>query len=255
MNHLSILFFIVFSTSFSIAAPSAVSPVRPADKSFTEMARKFRLYRGGLSQRSSAYMVRRPFAQASWKHVPQVSEQDLQNFFEDVRDHKPLTDRQKRSRRLTWLYPDDGCYARAEMMVAEASRRGNELPAKIFAFGDLWVKTDYAVGGQVSWWYHVAPILRVGTQVYVLDPAMDSHAPLKVEDWLGRMNAQVEVSVCAPHTYDPDSACQGRVADQFVRAQTDASYFLDAEWRRLLDLNRTPEDDLGDLPPWRRAAF
>lgn len=253
----STVFFIIFfhlSLSWGQVAPSGVSAKRAPQVDLQQMVRRFHLYSGGTSA-SSVYAERTSVSKMRWTKVPEVSASELQDIFEKIRDHKPLFDQGGRARRLTWLYPDDGCYARAEMMAGEMSRSGHHQPMKIFVFGNLAVDSPFALGGRVYWWYHVAPVLRVGHKVYVLDPAIDSSGPLLVDNWLGRMNSRVEVSVCSVQSYDPESPCFGGGPGQLNRAQRDEEFFLGAEWQRVLDLGRSPEDDLGGRPPWHDVIF
>jgi hypothetical protein len=56
--------------------------------------------------------------------IPDVgSYADLENQFHMIRDTRYLqTSEPSFPRRLTWLYPDDGCYARAELAAVHAFR-------------------------------------------------------------------------------------------------------------------------------------
>ena len=100
----------------------------------------------------------------------------------------------------------------------------------------------------------MAPIVRVGHEVYVLDPAIEPKRPLEVHEWLARMGADftnpVEVAICSSHSYDPVSNCaQG--ANRSADAYDDQYHFLSEEWTRQIDLQRDPAQVLGDNPPWR----
>lgn len=185
--------------------------------------------------------------------IPEVSREELALRFQEIRDARPLKDGENRDRRLTWLYPDDGCYARAEIAVhlLESSRRA--VPLKVFAFGNLSVKTENHPHGWISWWYHVAPVLRVEGIAYVLDPAIEPRRPLSVDEWIARMgDGPIGVSYCASHAYDPDSPCATSETSQKNRAVRDVSPFLGSEWNRLLEMGRDPAAELGEHPPWIR---
>src|SRR4030088_893974 len=115
----------------------------------------------------------------------------------------------------------------------------------------LW--TPNSPPGQVSWWYHVAPIVEVGGQKIVLDPAIEPHHPLKLEDWLAQMApniSQLKVAICASGTYGPYDLCDQATDGIEQPAQDDQVYYLNSEWGRLVDLNRNPNNELGDSPPW-----
>ena len=204
--------------------------------------------------------------------------------FANVRDMKLLIDHQLRPRRLTWLYPDDGCSSRAEMMVSaietdnftalpllnppqkpgqlklkslEVLLKKSKLPRKIFAFGSLKFKTLNHPDGMVTWWYHVAPVIRVEQEYYVMDPGMEPLYPLTATEWMNRMGgaeAQIKIAICSPHTYEPDSDCS-YPDDSSVRSRNDeVTYYLDEEWERILQLGRMPLLELGDFPPWKNLV-
>lgn len=235
----------------ALVGPSGLSPQRPKDTSFQEMALHHEVFsRYSGHDRETVYMARKSFRETDWSGVPEIAAPDLERLFQNVRDKRLLTDGKGRARRLTWLFPDNGCFARAEMMNDEAGRLGFVKPAKIFVFGNLQVRTDFHPDGLVTWWYHVAPVVRVGADVFVLDPSMDSYRPLPVGEWVRRMDSAVDVSICSPHSYDPDSLCDFKAGSQAHRAVQDESYFLIEEWNRILDLGRNPDYDLGDYPPW-----
>lgn len=155
-------------------------------------------------------------------------------------------------RRSSWLYPDDGCFARAGLAIKNIAAINKEPPSKIFAFGNLNVKTANAPGGSVSWWYHVAPIVEVNGQKYVLDPALNPKNPLPMMEWLKLMGdpKKMEVAICQSGAYTPGSSCDQKTDGMEKSAGDDQVYYLDAEWERLVDLKRDPRKELGDEPPW-----
>ena len=83
------------------------------------------------------------------------------------------------------------------------------LPGKVFAFGNLTVKTDHSPRGSVSWWYHVAPVVEVEGEKFVLDPAIEFSRPLSLSEWLSRMGdpSRIKVSFCGSGTYIPSDSC------------------------------------------------
>jgi len=199
----------------------------------------------------SAYEARVLLEKLDTSSVPEVSKEDMLTIFTEGRDHRPLVDQESRKRRPTWLYPDDGCFARAELVNREAEKRGHTVPLKVFVFGNLSAETTNHPDGMISWWYHVAPILKNDGEVYVLDPALKATEPLTLKDWVGRMSDEkAEVSVCVGTAYDPGSLCFKDEGGTASRAIADESYYLESEWERIEDLGRNPEDELGDRPPW-----
>ena len=159
------------------------------------------------------------------------------------------------SRRLSWMYPDDGCFIRAEWLAKQFTEhfKSNQIN-KIFAFGDLVVKTANSPDGKVSWWYHVVVGWRFGKQIFVYDPAIDPTKPMDLSAWVGAISpdpTQVKVAICGEGAYTPSSDCsetKSLMADG--AAIQIAQEYLHSERERLIELNRSPEKELGEHPPW-----
>lgn len=157
-------------------------------------------------------------------------------------------------RRTSWLYPDDGCYMRAGV-VKHLLDQANKYPviSKVFVFGNLSVRTPNARSGVVSWWYHVAPIIRIGVQPYVLDPAIEPKNPLKLVDWLSLQNSKptnLVLSICHANAYEPWNACSSSSEISENALYQDQTEFLISEKDNLISLGRDPMKELGDHPPW-----
>jgi hypothetical protein len=255
-----VLFVLVAVTgTLSQTQARGLSPLRPdflpAETILTlHSAHRLNEIFGAKNTTPSAMDARQSWSSVNWGKVPSMTADDLALRFAQIRDEKILTDGQARARRLTWLYPDDGCYARAEMAVNRLESLGSPvIPVKIFAFGNLTVKTNNTPSGWVSWWYHVAPIVKVDAEYYVIDPAIEPNAPLRVQDWYTRMGGgQIQLSICNSHTYDPEGSCENASQSQQDQANSDERYFLGLEWDRVLSLGRDPNKELGDEPPWRQ---
>jgi hypothetical protein len=103
---------------------------------------------------------------------------------------------------IPFHYPPDGCYARAHLM-AELLTATGYASEKVFAVstypapGSLNVEAPYAqdvppgVTPSVTWWYHVAPILRVrsapsAVTEMVIDPSLAA-GPITISAWTGKM--------------------------------------------------------------------
>ena len=167
----------------------------------------------------------------------------------------PSTTNPSFPRRPSFLYPDDGCFVRAEYMAYELAQAGYPRPAKIFVFGQLSVQTANSPTGSVSWWYHVAPIISVAGQLLVIDPSIEPTQPLALTDWIGRQTTVdgAQVSLCNPFAYTPDGRCSPNALDDqdaHDSAMSSQDTYLDQEWQRQLDLSRDPNQVLGDHPPW-----
>lgn len=183
------------------------------------------------------------------------SQEVMQKRFEEMRDLRFMQLQSKPNflRRISWLYPDDGCFARAQVAVRNLIRANYPAPSKIFVFGDLSVATANSPYGSVTWWYHVAPLVEVDGVKYVLDPAIEPAHPLPLAQWLAKQSpnpGQLSVAVCGSGSYHPYDDC-ARVNDgDESQAQVEQEWFLDSEWSRLEELSRDPEKELGDNPPW-----
>ena len=182
---------------------------------------------------------------------------ELQKRFEQLRDTRFLKSQKQKDflRRPSWLYPDDGCWARAALANRNFFRWFNPIPKKIFAFGNLRVKTKNSPRGSVSWWYHVAPIVETEGEKYVLDPSIEYTRPLKLKEWLERMGrpSKIKVAICDSGTYSPGDDCYKNTDGIESRAERAQLYYLNLEWNRLKKLGRLPEKELGDRPPWVKA--
>ena len=89
---------------------------------------------------------------------------------------------------IPFLYPDDGCWARAHEMCRLMIAAGVK-PRKIWIAGGLLAKTKNNPSCQVSWGWHVAPTLCVrrhfcSTEDLVIDPSLFT-APVSEATWKG----------------------------------------------------------------------
>lgn len=172
-------------------------------------------------------------------------------------------------RRISWLYPDDGCFARAQVAQKKIREQfeGSQL-GKVFAFGNLNVKTKNSPDGEVSWWYHVVPAARIENEVWVLDAAIDPKKPLTLEQWIAHMTPtqkrnkkqpqpepqpqRLFVNFCKDETYSPSDSCLKPDEMTLESAINSQAGYLIAERERLNDLERNPDEELGDNPPWTK---
>lgn len=212
--------------------------------------------RSQMPTEKSAVDSAQPFGKAKLPTANKWENETLMlERFRSFRDLRFLQDdTHAMKRRSTWLYPDDGCFARAALAVMNLKAAKVPVPSKVFVFGDLQVSTKNAEGGSVTWWYHVAPLVEVAGVKYVLDPAIEPSRPLKLDEWLATMSTtpqNLEVAICNSGTYTPYDSC-GRVTDGVEEeAKNDQPMFLESEWSRLESLHRDPTRELGDDPPWK----
>lgn len=254
LNFISLIFLSPFSSSADQAPP--YSAYRNPGHSYLEYIPRSKGY-----QSNSALDSARAYNELDLSNIPNWEDSEsLKTAFESVRNIRFLTtaDRPKFLRRASWLYPDDGCFARAQLMnINFRDWKYQIIPAKVFVFGDLEVKTPNHPRGSVSWWYHVAPIIQVADIPYVLDPAIDPKSPQRLDQWiLKQVNdlADVKVALCSSSTYEPSESCDSTTFGDET-ALRDQGYYLEYEWDRLLELERDPELELGDRPPWNFLIF
>lgn len=76
---------------------------------------------------------------------------------------------------IPFLYPDDGCWARAHEMCRLIGGLG-EQAGKLWMYGNLEVRTPNHPQCHVCWIWHVAPVLSVSNahapDLWVVDPAL-----------------------------------------------------------------------------------
>ncbi len=88
---------------------------------------------------------------------------------------------------IPFEYVKNGCFARAHKMRQIITTKYGYCCEKVFSYGDLNVKADKWGGCCVSWWYHVAPLVRVKVNnvvyCYVIDPGMFDK-PVLLSEWL-----------------------------------------------------------------------
>ncbi|WP_394839044.1 hypothetical protein LVJ94_19335 [Pendulispora rubella] len=198
-----------------------------------------------------------PVEQADMSQVPTWSDADITAHFERSRDLRFMTtsNRPNFQRRISWLYPDDACFARAELVNAKAEEWGKGRPYHLFSFGNLTVRTNNHPNGSVSWWYHTVPIVKSASsgEVLVLDAALDASKPIPWKQWLlmqvSNLN-NVKVSVCDGKAYGPSNACFGSSTATSSALSAEQGTYLQKEWDRQTSLGRDPNAVLGDSPPW-----
>jgi hypothetical protein len=206
---------------------------------------------GGLTAEQSAV----PYAQVDFSDVPAWSDTRLYPGFTWIRDPRWITNGPLQLRRETWLYPDDGCFARAALAGQRLAAEGYVRPFKIFVFGNLTVQTPNSVTGSVTWWFHTVPIIQVDGVPTVLDPAVEPSRSLSVDEWLARLTpdvSSISIAICDPYTYEPDRSCLGATTTDESSALTDQRAYFTPEAMRQVSLGRDPKV-LGDYPPWTES--
>jgi hypothetical protein len=213
-----------------------------------------------LEDPASAVAMEVPFDQLDFSQVtPWRAEADVNTVFEAVRDQRYLFTLGMPTfpRRISWLYPDDGCYARAAMTNKKLDEWGIQRMNKLFIFGDLNVRTNNSYGGMVEWWYHNVPVTQKDGVVYVFDAAVEPSRALPIDDWvrlMGQGTKSITAAICDPYAYSPWDRCILPSHDVESDAQSDQEWFLNMEWSQLDGLGRQPDKELGEHPPWKKLV-
>ena len=251
MNKIIILSFILSSYLIAQDLDPLKSAARKDGETFKQIISQYRT-RGKITVLGQ----KAKFEKLDFSYVTEWrTKETLKENFEYVRDKRFLksSDQSELQRRSTWLYPDNGCYARASMMIQNLKEKKVKKPWKVFIFGNLKVETDNSLKGYVKWWYHVVPIVTVDDEPYVLDPAIDPSEALSLKDWALRQIEdldEVTFSICGPNAYSPSSNCLDFEDPDMKKALRDQERFLPMEWSRQEKLERDPYEVLGDNPPW-----
>ncbi len=156
-------------------------------------------------------------------------------------------------RRLTWLYPQHECEARAQLAADKLAEWGYARPYKLFVSGPLKASTPNDPSGYVSWDWHVAAAVRVNGKVFVLDAAIEPSRPLPLEEWVLRLVPGLDKArgvICEPMAFDPATRCLGGKTHQTERALDLERKAFPEEWTLQIKLGRNPEKVLGDDPLW-----
>ena len=228
------------------------SAIRKKGESWLDHAKA---YSKELNNPASAYERRVKWDELVFTIVPTWESRELvDEAFQKVRDTRFLDDPSVSSflRRLSWLYPDDGCFMRAAFMSQMIEKVYSKQSARIFIFGDLYVETENSPEGRVDWWYHTAPLIKFAEDVYVFDPAINSSGVTEIKKWIQKQSvtlSEAELSVCDANAYEPGEACEGSDSDEDTALQH-APWYLQLERERQVELQRNPEEVLGEHPPW-----
>jgi len=116
---------------------------------------------------------------------------------------------------IPFLYPDDGCWARAHEMCRLMIAKGL-TPKKVWIQGSLHVSTKNNPNCQVFWGWHVAPTLRVRGKWFftcstmVIDPSLFS-TPVTEAVWKSVQG-------------DPNATLTASDASDYLWGQTDPDY-------------------------------
>lgn len=244
----------------------AMSPVRNPNepwlqaKASAELAVGAMRLHGVQNQLETPYELAIPFKdfQQDSVQIPDTEANPLVNLFSHLRDFRGLDDPAESNfpRRLSWLYPDDGCFARAMVLWDWARRSGTGAVemVRVYVFGNLTVKTPNHPNGEVSWWYHTAMAAKSEGALWVLDPAIEARSPLLFDDWLGRQSDDTDnlmVAACHPASYSPGDHCLSPDANRnFQLGRAHMQSYLRSERERMVELGLEPDAVLGNSPPW-----
>lgn len=218
---------------------------------------------------ANVFDSRTTVAAANFANVPTWSDADILAEFASTRDTRYMTtpDRPGFLRRISWMYPNDGCFARAEQVNVRVSQAGKPKPYKLFVFGafergaDLHVYTNNSSTGEVYWQYHVVPVVKNSAgEPIVFDAALSPCRPLPWKEWLLLMASNLSfydnlaanngITVAGPSSYHPYSLVAGEPDHSAESLNDQTQFYLPFEWTRQTELGRDPNVVLGSTPPW-----
>lgn len=243
------LFSFLICMDFALATPATRLP----GQDFKKLVEKFRPRQN--TRGTSAYDAAEDLDKLDVSKAPE--EKRIEEVFNYLRDHRELVEDDDPTflRRITWLYPADGCWLRATVAGHWATRQGYATPSRLFIFGNLGLDTPNDVNHHVTWWYHVAPVLKNAQgKLMVMDPAIDPSHPLTVEEWVKPMLPSLkyaQVSLCSSHTFEPFDDCATTTSPNESKAEAQIAEYLVEEKENLVELNRDPKEELGEHPPWK----
>lgn len=284
MRRLTLLLTILLPT-VSLLVPTAASAFDPAvecksaKKPSTDLKTYFETCKArAAKERTSSGLVaaaaaatiydsRVPVASLNFASVPTWSDADILAQFAATRDNRYLTDNQHpgSQRRLSWMYPDDGCFSRAEQVNAQVAQAGKTKPYKLFAMGDLAPATTNHPDGWVGWGWHVVPVVKNSAgELIVLDAALSPCKPLPWKTWLLMMVSDLNhfndtaagrgVALGDPNAYYPSSLAQGEPSHAAESVSHQRDTYLGYEYSRAVELGRDPNVVFGSTPPWSGTA-
>lgn len=206
----------------------------------------------------------------SFANVPVWSDADIAAQFAATRDARYMTTASNPTfpRRISWMYPDDGCFARAEQVDVQVSQAGKTRPYKLFAMSvglrlRVYTSNTNDPSGTVHWDWHTVPVVKNSAgQVIVLDAALSPCRPLPYKEWLGLMTDNPTQEFSDPanghgvglgdsNAYFPSSLVTGEPSHSAESLTDETQTYLDSEWyRQQTELGRDPTVVLGASPPW-----
>ena len=111
---------------------------------------------------TTVFQDRTTVAGRTFTGVPTWTDADILSQFPLTRDNRYMTVSSNPGfqRRISWMYPADGCFSRAEQVDVQAANAGKVRPYKLFAFGALHVTTSNDPKGYVDWGWHTVPVVK-----------------------------------------------------------------------------------------------
>ena len=203
------------------------------------------------------YYLRQPIDSVNFTALANWSYNELKQGFMSGRDSRIITmeGSHLKKRRISWLYPYDGCFIRADLLGRMLEYYGYPQTKKLFVFGDLTVNTPYVYGGTVRWWFHVVIVASVDNQVYVFDPALYAEDPITLEYWINLIDnsfSNLTYTLCDSKTFLPSDRCSEPSSHSLPELLQIAKNFLYNEYYSLKSLGYNPDTELSDQPPWRK---
>lgn len=137
----------------------------------------------------------------------------------------------QRQPHIPFRYPTDGCWVRAHEMCRLIEfffgKNPKDIVAKVWHFAErsYFVKTDDNPYCKVEWTYHVAPLIKVGELLMVIDPSLFTK-PVEVAEWLREQgNPPARTAFTCWNAYKPYSIGAGTFSREMPgESETELQY-------------------------------
>src|SRR5690606_38544712 len=129
---------------------------------------------------------------------------------------------------------------------------------KAFLFGRMSFRSTLPEEGEITYKDHVAAVVRMGSEVFVMDPPICFAEPLSLKDWMGALARPddlngLEISICSDLTLSHNSNWAESDPKQEVGLRQGKPHsvdfftqeFLQKEWDLLVQLKLDPLHILG----------
>jgi len=208
--------------------------------------------------------IKVPLSLIDFSDVPEWSLAQLNEAFIKVRDERFLfMDCDNTPRRIPWMFAENGCYLRAALVRKKFKEWNLPKIKKLFIFGEMKFSTHVKLNDTVSFRDHVACVVRVKDETYVIDPPVSFDKPLLLRDWTNLLFSKSDTKFCKlslaseftlSHNCPVNTKNEHEEVGMKDGVIRDINFFtenfLQKEKAYLLSKNINIKEALGDSPIW-----